>query len=794
MLFRKYAAFALAMLLGCAPVEAQVTINNLPTGTTPTGSEYVAAWQSGHTVKLTTSQIGLGGTAGGDLTGSYPNPTVAKINGQTPAAIALTGSASDLSAGTVPEARLPFGTASTFGIVKADGTTIGSVGGVLSVIGGGGGGSTPGGFNGQVQYNSASALGGISGQTTDGTNTTFGSGTLRLSGATSGFSIFNAPATGGGTITLPAGTDTLAGLTLPQTLTNKTINGPNNTITNIANSSLANSSMTIAGHVVALGGSQLLASSDLTDSTSLVTLNAAQTLTNKTLTGPVMTAPVLGTPASGNAANMTGYAMSNLTGLATGMSGFLGTPSSANLLATMTDATGTGALVFAGGNIGAATATTPSTADNTTKVATTAYVQAQGYALGGTASVITTDATVTANQFNLTGHIFTINGSGITITMPVSTSLIANGGAIWVNNPTANTVTLAPNAADKINGGTTGASATLAARALTAVTTDGNGNLYTSIPTAGGAGTPGGSDTQLQYNNAGSFGGISSAVYTGGVLTLTSPAFVTPALGTPASGVLTNATGLPLSTGTTGTLSTTKGGLGADNSASNGVPLFATGVVTMTGTTGSGNFVRATSPTLVTPALGTPSALVLTNATGLPLNSGVTGTLPIANGGTGASAAAVSVLTSLGGLTGTANSSSVLNGDGTWATNVARTNASQTFSGMQTNAVTTLTIATATFTPDGTNNNFKIGLTSACPCTIANPSVTPIAGTSGTFEIDQDATGSRTIGTWGSQYIAEGGVTTLTLSTAANAKDIFSYYVQDATHILVTPGARNATH
>src|ERR1700676_4264738 len=40
--------------------------------------------------------------------------------------------------------------------------------------------------------------------------------------------------------------------------------------------------------------------------------------------------------------------------------------------------------------------------------------------------------------------------------------------------------------------------------------------------------------------------------------------------------------------------------------------------VTGVNTTGSGNIVRATSPTLVTPALGTPSALVLTNATALP--------------------------------------------------------------------------------------------------------------------------------------------------------------------------------
>ena len=129
--------------------------------------------------------------------------------------------------------------------------------------------------------------------------------------------------------------------------------------------------------------------------------------------------------------------------------------------------------------------------------------------------------------------------------------------------------------------------------------------------------------------------GVTTSTGSGNVVLSTSPTLVTPVLGTPSSGNLTNCTFPTLNQNTTGTAA----GLSATLAVTSG----GTGVTT---STGSGSNVLSTSPTLVTPILGTPTSGTLTNCTFPTLNQNTTGTaaglsatLAISSGGTGATSA-----------------------------------------------------------------------------------------------------------------------------------------------------------
>jgi hypothetical protein len=421
--------------------------------------------------------------------------------------------------------------------------------------------------------------------------------------------------------------------------------------------------LTLSGGVLSAtgggGGGDALVANPLSQFAATTSAQLAGVITNETGTGslvfatsPTLVTPALGDTQSGTLTNCTGLPGAATTGAYTAAGLTLST---ARLLGRSTAGTGAAEEITLGTNLSFTGTTLNAAGGGSYSFAATQRIYGRNTAGAGAGEEVTLSQVLD----------WASSTQG---------SLIFRGASTWA--------ALGPGTVGQVlQSGGAGANPSW-------ITASGGGNAQTANPLSQFAAT---TSAQLA-------GVMSDETGTGALVFATSPTLVTPALGTPSSGTLTSCTGLPVSTGVsglgtgvatflatpssanlraaltdevgTGSAYFVGGALGTPASGtltsctglpiSTGVSGLGTGVATFLATpssanlaaaitdeTGTGSLVLATSPTLVTPALGTPSSGTLTNCTGLPFAAGVS-SKPTTRSGYGITDAAAN-----GAVTGT---------------------------------------------------------------------------------------------------------------------------------------------
>jgi hypothetical protein len=397
--------------------------------------------------------------------------------------------------------------------------------------------------------------------------------------------------------------------------------------------------LTVGGNVSATTVNKVTLTAPATGSTLTVadgkTLTASNTLT------------FTGTDASSVAFGAGGTVVYT-SGLGTGVATFLATPSSANLISAITDETGSGLLVFGT----APSLSLPSLSGEvySTSATVTAGTNAQGQSpLTSDYNIITTTAnnpsgvtlpkasvgrrviiankgTNAINAYPASGDTFDALSVNISIQIPVSGIMEFNASTTSQWYSSGNSTFTAPVLGTPVSGTLTNCTGLpvssgvsgLGTGVATFLATPSSANLASALTDETGSG---------------------SAVFA------TSPTLVTPTIGAatattinkvtitaPATGsTLTVADGKTLTASNTLTFTGTDAssvafgaggtvvytsGLGTGVATFLATPSSANLISAITDETGTGALVFANSPTLITPALGTPSALVGTNISG----------------------------------------------------------------------------------------------------------------------------------------------------------------------------------